>query len=128
MFPHLICLARIQRPRLAQDLVADPDFSQVVQERRSTKRFALFFRHEHRVGDLEADGGHPFRVTKCHGVPGIDCTCQRLDGREGRALERRGLFFQARGHVVEGFGEVADFILGVDHGTMLEFTAGNNSH
>src|SRR6202022_1211397 len=113
---------------LPQNVIFDPDFSDVVQQRGPAQALPLFFRIAELVGDLQAEGGHPGRVPVRVRVARINGAGERLDGSEVRVFQRLGLFLQANRHQVEDLAQVADLVRGSGGGALGQVAGGNRPH
>ena len=72
-------LALVERPLLEQDVVADADLADVVQQPGPLDLLDLGLRQAHHPAHRLGDVAHPARVVAGVGVPGVDRLRERLD-------------------------------------------------
>ena len=96
--------------------VIHADFSHVVQERGDAQAVEVFGVQAQRIADDQRILGHAPGVTAGVGILFVDGRGEHADGAQkqlavflGGELQALDVFLDVAGHLIEGFGELADF-------------------
>src|SRR4029077_3705196 len=124
----------VQRTGLFQDTIVDANFSYIMQKRRDTQLVEFFLRESkfacNESGIFRYSAGMASRV----GVLFVDGRRQHANGAEeqfticfGGFLQFFNVLFDVAGHLIEIFGELADFGSATNRGALMKLAAADGS-
>ena len=124
----------VKRAGLFQHAIVDTDFADVVKQGGDAQLVQIFGREAQFLGDQRGIFGDAAGVTAGVRILFVDGGGEHADGADeqfaiffGGFLEALDVLFDVAGHLVEVFGEFADFGGAAHRSTLMEFTAADGA-